>query len=68
MLESHQTVINIKRHRYNVRYMAASCEKAEQAFKKLKTAHGNKLKATIAEVDGIVEAIVLGPEPSANLT
>ena len=36
--------------------MEASYNKAEQAFTKLKTAHGSKLKAAIAKVDGIVEA------------
>ena len=49
--------MEIKRHHYNVRYVEASHEKAEQAFKKPKTVNGSKLKAAIAHVDGIVEAI-----------
>ena len=57
--KSHQKVIHIKSHHYNVRYVEASYKKAEQAFKKLKTVHGSKLKAAIAKVDGGVEAIVL---------
>ena len=55
--KSHQNVTNIKSHHYNVRYVEAPYEKAEQAL--LKTADGSKLKAAIAQVDGIVEAIVL---------
>ena len=39
--------------------MDASYENAEQAFKKLKTVNGSKLKATIAQVDGIVKATLV---------
>ena len=56
--KSHQKVIKIKSHHYNVRYVEASYEKAGQAFKKLKTVNGSKLKAAIAQADGIVEGIV----------
>ena len=56
--KSHQHVIKLKSHHYNVRYVEASYEKAEQAFKKLKTVNGSKLKAAIAQVDGIVKAII----------
>ena len=59
--KSHQNGIKIKSHHYNVRYVEASYEKAGQAFKKLKTVNGSKLKAATAQVDGIVEAIVVGP-------
>ena len=56
--KSHQKVIKLKSHHYNVRYVEASYEKAEQAL--LKTANGSKLKAAIAQVDGIVKAILFG--------